>query len=145
MSTTTPTTAVEAPSEDTTEDQQAPEFKNPQMRDAYYWAAQVSEFIARNTAGLDDEYYVEVLAGKPTIVTSPNFPAFDALKSAWIDEGFPTAEGVWNTEPAWNKRELDDETRYFVTPSDDRLKMPLVPLNEIDKSDFEHGQHDHEP
>lgn len=116
-----------------------PEFKNARMRSAYYWAAQAQAFMEKHTTGLSDQFHVEVMAGKPIIVTSPDFPAFEALESAWIDEGFPTTDAVFGQQPAWNRSELDDEIRYFIEPSSERLQMPFVPLENIDKSEFEHS------
>jgi hypothetical protein len=118
---------------------ETPDFKNKRMSNAYYWAAQARAFMQKHTVGLSDQFYVEVMAGKAIIVTSPDFPAFDALNSAWVDEGFPTEDVSFTKQPAWERTELDDEVRYFIEPSDERLQTPLVPLSEIDKDEFAHG------
>jgi hypothetical protein len=87
-------------------------------------------------------YYVEVIGGKAVLVLAPTFPdgGIDALESAWINEGFPTEEGVWSTQPAWERSELEDETRLFLVPTDGRLKVPYTPLDQVERDDYAHSQ-----
>lgn len=150
MSTQQKITAVQptATEEENEDDPDAVEFKNQRMENAYYWAAQLRAFMNKHTTATEgDEYYVEIMAGKPILVVDLDFEwGIDALTSAWVDEGFPTEEGAWNAKPAWNKRKLSadkcgwsdngGEIRCFVEPSDERLQAPFVPLDQIDKSSF---------
>lgn len=112
------------------------EFRSKRMENAYYWAAQARGFMLEQVIGLDGDWYVEVVAGTPTIVMR-DFPdgAIEALEIQWMDYGFPTEDLVFGSSAAWERRELEDETRLFVTPTDDRLLSNLV----NDWEDFESG------
>ena len=43
-------------------------FKDDRMRDAWYWAAQMSGWMNDETAGVEGTYYVEIIGGRPILV-----------------------------------------------------------------------------
>ncbi|ERJ05106.1 hypothetical protein HLRTI_002905 [Halorhabdus tiamatea SARL4B] len=103
------------------------DFKDMQMENAHYWAAQARNFMNSQVHGLVGEWYVEIVAGKPTIVMSAEFPVggIDALETELVDHNFPD----------WNRRDLEDETRLFIQPTSDRL------VAGVEWRDFESGSY----
>jgi hypothetical protein len=99
------TTEIET--EETNDEQQ--KFRNYHMRSAYYWAAQIDGWMTDGpNAGLEGQYYVQVMAGKPILVLDKDEfteEIVDHMKRSLIGHGFPDTV---------RKRERDDEWRLFV-------------------------------
>lgn len=95
-------------------------FRSKRMANAHYWAHQAEGFMHDQVTGLEDEWYVTILAGQPVIVLSDAFPpgGIDALETELHDHNFP---------PGWTRRQLDTgETRLFLEPSDKRSVANLA-------------------
>lgn len=119
----------------TDEDEYAGEFRSKRMENAHYWAAQAHDFMAEQVIGLQGEWYVEIIGGKPIIVMSDAFPegGIDALETELRDYNFPTD---------YTRRELADETRiFFNTPTDDRLVIHIGPAAAAWREGFENGSY----
>jgi hypothetical protein len=83
------------------------------MRNAAYWAEEVTGWMqGPRNAGLSD-YHVEVRAGKPVLV----------LGASWSDSKVSTLTEALNFDgfPHEQTRSFDGETRVFFEPADRRL------------------------
>jgi hypothetical protein len=107
-------------------------FRKDRMRDAHYWAAQARGFMEEQVIGLAGEWYVEIMAGDAIIVVSDEFPdgGVEALQGELRNHGFP--------EETVRELERYDETRLFITPTDDRL---TANLGRDDWWNFENGEY----
>lgn len=106
----------------TSSDYQGP-FRTKRMANAYYWAHQAEGFMTEQVTGLEDEWYVTIIGGRPVIVLSDTFPdgGVDALETELHTYNFP---------PGWTRRHLDNgETRLFLKPSDKRSVASLAEGN----------------
>jgi hypothetical protein len=98
-------------------------YRNEQMENAHYWAAQLLGWMKRGpNAGLRGSYYVDIVAGQPVLVMDKSWsrPKVRAIWDGLRDAGFP--------QPMEQKQLADTHYRIFIEePTDDRLASSWYP------------------
>ena len=111
-STTTSWNETDQPenSDDTLDDPQSRTFKTQRMRDAHFWAAQLISRLKNGPyAGIRGTYYVDIMAGTPTLVMRDDdwdLSKVKAVRDDLRDYGFPQPLKI---------RDTRDDLRLFIS------------------------------